>query len=143
MPIPTRPSCPACAQDNPPGARFCIGCGARLDAGCAGCGARLPEAARFCPGCGRPAEPAPASAATVADAEPASYTPPYLAEKILTSRTAIRGERKPVTVLFCDVVGSTSLAERLGADDMHVLLSRFFERSLAEVHRYEGTVNQF
>jgi class 3 adenylate cyclase len=48
-----------------------------------------------------------------------------------------------VTVLFCDLVGSTALAERLGPDLMHDLLSRFFELALAEVHRYEGTVNQF
>src|SRR5439155_17074094 len=66
-----------------------------------------------------------------------------LAEKILTSRSALQGERKPVTVLFCDVVNSTTLAERLGPDEMHALLSRFFDLALAEVHRYEGTVNQF
>jgi class 3 adenylate cyclase/tetratricopeptide (TPR) repeat protein len=48
-----------------------------------------------------------------------------------------------VTVLFCDLVGSTELAGRLGPEGMHVLLGRFFERALAEVHRYEGTVNQF
>src|SRR6185503_11255137 len=54
-----------------------------------------------------------------------------------------QGERKPVTVLFCDLVGSTAIAERLGPDAMHDLLNRFFETALAEVHRYEGTVNQF
>ena len=53
------------------------------------------------------------------------------------------GERKQVTVLFCDIVNSTSLAERLGPEAMHALLDGFFERSLAEVHRYEGTLNQF
>jgi class 3 adenylate cyclase/tetratricopeptide (TPR) repeat protein len=55
----------------------------------------------------------------------------------------IEGERKPVTVLFCDVVDSTGLAERLGPEAMHSLLNRFFEIALTEVHRYEGTVNQF
>jgi class 3 adenylate cyclase/tetratricopeptide (TPR) repeat protein len=74
---------------------------------------------------------------------PESYTPRHLAEKILASRTALEGERKSVTVLFCDVVRSTVLAERLGAEGMHTLLSRFFETALAEVHRYEGTINQF
>ena len=58
-------------------------------------------------------------------------------------RVALEGERKLVTVLFCDVVGSTGLAERLGPEAMHGLLSRFFELALAEVHRYEGTINQF
>jgi len=71
------------------------------------------------------------------------YTPKHLAQKILTSRSALEGERKQVTVLFCDVVGSTSLAERLGADAMHGFLNRFFDVALAEVHRYEGTINQF
>jgi class 3 adenylate cyclase/tetratricopeptide (TPR) repeat protein len=74
---------------------------------------------------------------------PATYTPRHLAERILTSRGALEGERKPVTVLFCDLVGSTALAERLGAEGMHVLVNAFFEVALAEVHRYEGTVNQF
>src|SRR6185295_10488538 len=72
-----------------------------------------------------------------------AYTPRHLAEKILASRSAIEGERKPVTVLFCDVVQSTALAEQLGAERMHTLLSRFFEVAVAEIHRYEGTINQF
>jgi class 3 adenylate cyclase/tetratricopeptide (TPR) repeat protein len=55
----------------------------------------------------------------------------------------LEGERKQVTVLFCDLVGSTSLAERLGPETMHLLLNRFFELALSEVHRYEGTINQF
>jgi hypothetical protein len=59
-----------------------------------------------------------------------SYTPPHLAEKILTSRSALEGERKQVTVLFCDLAHSTAIAERLGAENMHTLL-------------YEGTINQF
>ena len=143
MPARSGPSCSHCPQESPPGARFCIGCGAHLAPSCAGCGAELPDGARFCPGCGRAVESAGAPAAPVAGAEPEAYTPRHLAEKILTSRSAMQGERKPVTVLFCDLVGSTALAERLGADGMHVLLSRFFELALAEVHRYEGTVNQF
>lgn len=55
----------------------------------------------------------------------------------------LEGERKQVTVLFCDLVGSTALADRLGPEVMHLLLSRFFELALGEVHRYEGTINQF
>jgi class 3 adenylate cyclase/tetratricopeptide (TPR) repeat protein len=87
-----------------------------------------------------PAAPTPAAPEI---RTPATYTPRHLAERILTSRTALEGERKPVTVLFCDLVGSTVLAERLGAEGMHVLVNEFFETALAEVHRYEGTVNQF
>src|SRR5215510_4009877 len=74
---------------------------------------------------------------------PLTYTPPYLAEKILTSRSALEGERKQVTVLFVDVSGFTSLSERLDPEEVHGLMNRAFELMLAEVHRYEGTVNQF
>jgi class 3 adenylate cyclase len=74
---------------------------------------------------------------------PLAYTPRHLAEKILTSRAALIGERKQVTVLFCDLANSTALAERLGPEAMHTLLQHFFELALHEVHRYEDTVNQF
>jgi class 3 adenylate cyclase len=134
------PRCPRCQHENPVGARFCVGCGSRLGTQCAACGAELPDGARFCPGCGRAVE---TPAAADVRSAPEGYTPRHLAEKILTSRSAMEGERKPVTVLFCDLVSSTALAERLGPDRMHVLLSRFFETALGEVHRYEGTVNQF
>jgi len=66
-----------------------------------------------------------------------------LAEKILTSRAALEGERKLVTVLFVDVSGFTALSEGLDPEDVHALMDRAFELMLGEVHRYEGTVNQF
>src|SRR5881296_543505 len=91
-----------------------------------------------------PGTPALASApATDQAREPLSYTPKHLAEKILTSRSALEGERKQVTVLFCDLANSTPIAERIGPEAMHTLLNRFFEVALNEVHRYEGTINQF
>jgi class 3 adenylate cyclase/tetratricopeptide (TPR) repeat protein len=76
-------------------------------------------------------------------ANPRGYTPRHLADKILTSRSALEGERKTVTVLFCDLVDSTELSARIGPDGMHQLVERFFELVLREVHRYEGTINQF
>jgi predicted amidophosphoribosyltransferase len=100
--------CRRCHTDNPVHARFCIGCGARLTAGCTVCGAELPDGARFCPGCGHPIEPAESTSPLRG---PESYTPRHLADKILTSRSALQGERKTVTVLFCDLVSSTALAE--------------------------------
>ncbi|MGH7344419.1 MAG: ATP-binding protein, partial [Candidatus Rokuibacteriota bacterium] len=66
-----------------------------------------------------------------------------LAEKILTSKAALEGERKQVTVLFVDVSGFTSLSERLDPEEVHRLMRRAFDLMLGEVHRYEGTVNQF
>ena len=83
------------------------------------------------------------AAVAVELASPASYTPKHLADRILTSRAALEGERKQVTVLFVDVSGFTALSARLDPEDVHVLMTRAFELMLAEVHRYEGTVNQF
>jgi class 3 adenylate cyclase/tetratricopeptide (TPR) repeat protein len=89
------------------------------------------------------ATPEPALPATDQEREPLSYTPKHLAEKILTSRSALEGERKQVTVLFCDLANSTPIAERIGPEHMHTLLNRFFALALESVHRYEGTINQF
>lgn len=74
---------------------------------------------------------------------PSVYTPKHLADKILTTRASLEGERKQVTVMFCDIANSTGLAEQLGAETMHGVLNRFFDLALAEVHRFEGTINQF
>jgi hypothetical protein len=90
-----------------------------------------------------PASVPSSTPATTQEREPLSYTPKYLAEKILTSRAALEGERKQVTVLFCDLANSTALAVRLGPETMHSLLNQFFELALGEVHHYEGTINQF
>jgi class 3 adenylate cyclase/tetratricopeptide (TPR) repeat protein len=79
----------------------------------------------------------------VQHASPKAYTPAHLAHKILTTRSALEGERKQVTVLFVDVVGSTALASHLDPEEVHGVMGRALELMLAEVHRYEGTVNQF
>jgi class 3 adenylate cyclase len=91
--------------------------------------------------------PAPATSATVPSParhtlEPLAYTPAYLAEKILTSRSAVEGERKQVTVLFADLKGSMELLADRDAEEARQLLDPVLERMMAAVHRYEGTVNQ-
>ena len=73
---------------------------------------------------------------------PLAYTPPYLAEKILTSRSALEGERKQVTVLFADLKGSMELLADRDPEEARHLLDPVLERMMAAVHRYEGTVNQ-
>ena len=132
--------CPRCQQDNPPQAKFCLECAAPLALRCTSCGTPLPAEAKFCFECAKPVS-APASRPRLAS--PEAYTPKHLAEKILVSRSALEGERKQVTVLFVDVAGFTSVSERLDPEDVHQLITRAFELILAEVHRYEGTVNQF
>ena len=132
--------CSSCRQENPEGASFCGGCGARLELMCAGCQTPNPPGNRFCHHCGGALQP---GAAADQFASPRTYTPKHLAEKILTTGSALEGERKQVTVLFVDVSGFTSLSERLDPEEVHRLMSRAFDLMLAEVHRYEGTVNQF
>src|SRR5574341_168128 len=91
-------------------------------------------------------DPSPASTAAAVvppQQAPLAYTPKHLAEKILTTRSALEGERKQVTVLFADVVGFTTLAEQLDPEVVHDMINRCFESITAEVHRFEGTINQY
>ena len=107
---------------------------------CIRCAHDNPLAQKFCGECGAPLQGQAASSAALG---PSTYTPPHLAKSVLSNRFALEGERKLVTVMFCDIANSTPIAARVGPEAMHRLLNRFFELALAEVHRYEGTVNQF
>ena len=104
---------------------------------CPSCGHENPAGARFCNACGA------RLAAPAATPEPRSYTPRHLVEKILASKSALEGERKPVTVLFADVARSMELAERVDPEEWHRLLDRLFRVLADGVHRYEGTINQY
>src|SRR6266851_1041483 len=88
-----------------------------------------------------PPAPAPTPPPATAPA-PLTYTPPYLVEKILTTRSALEGERKQVTVLFADLKGSTELIRDLDPEAAQTLLDPALQRMMDAVHRYEGTVNQ-
>ena len=118
--------CQRCNGENPPQAKFCVECAAPLARTCAQCGTTLPPAAKFCPECAHPTGPA-----VPRFTSPDSYTPRHLADKILTSLSALEGERKQVTVLFADVSGFTSLSERLDPEDVHTLMNRAFEAESA------------
>ena len=132
--------CPQCQHDNLRAASFCAGCGARLALACGSCGEGLPEGARFCPRCGQATTTN--TAAAVRSPAPDSYTPTYLAEKILSSRAALEGERKQVTVLFADLKGSMELLADRDPEQARKLLDPVLERMMEAVHRYDGTVNQ-
>jgi len=132
--------CPACSSEIRAGARFCGECARPLGdlVRCGKCGAQNPSAQKFCDACAEPL-----ASRGPGDREPRSYTPAHLAEKILTSRSALEGERKHVTVLFADVRGSMDLAESVDPEEWHGILDRFFAILSEGIHRFEGTINQF
>ena len=132
--------CPQCRFENREGVRFCEECGAKVEQRCPACGSAVPPNRKFCGACGRPLE----AVSTVAPqfASPEAYTPRHLAEKILTSRSALEGERKQVTVLFSDLKGSMELLADRDPEEARKLLDPVLERMMEAVHLYEGTVNQ-
>jgi class 3 adenylate cyclase/tetratricopeptide (TPR) repeat protein len=132
--------CPRCHADNRDDARFCRECGNRFDATCPACGAPAGPASRFCDVCGAALAAPPEALARFAS--PEHYTPRHLAERILTERAAIEGERKQVTILFADVKGSLELLADRDPEEARQLLDPVLDRMIEAVHRYEGTVNQ-
>ena len=132
-------TCLRCRTADPQEAKFCLECGAPLKARCEARGAPPPAAARFCLECTHPVGGVPIGGPRFAS--PGSYTPPHLAEKILTSRGTLEGERKQVTVLFADTKGSMELIADRDPEEARKLLDPVLEHMMAAVHRYEGTVN--
>ena len=130
--------CPRCRQENPAGMKFCGECATPLASLCPSCGAANPPGNKFCGQCAAPLTK-PAGTLPVS---PESYTPKHLAEKILTSKSALEGERKQVTVLFADLKGSMELLADRDPEEARKLLDPVLERMMEAVHRYEGTVNQ-
>jgi class 3 adenylate cyclase len=130
--------CSRCQHENPQQAKFCLECGARLALTCAKCRAELPGSAKFCLECGEPVT----QQVRASFSSPASYTPKHLAAKILTSKAALEGERKQVTVLFADLKGSMELLADRDPEEARKLLDPILELMMDAVHRYEGTVNQ-
>ena len=127
--------CPRCSADNLAGMKFCGQCGAPLGVPCPSCGSGNPPEHRFCGHCGAPLDQPGLQEGVARE--------PFIPNPAAVPRTALPGEMKQVTVLFCDIVGSTPLTERLGAEAMRDLVSSFLAASLAEVDRYGGTAPQF
>jgi hypothetical protein len=130
--------CPSCGVDTPEGMNFCGRCGAKLAQSCLRCGFENPPGFAFCGRCGTPLTEQPLAQ----QAQPLVHTPPHLAEKILTAKAALEGERKQVTVLFADLKGSMELLADRDPEEARQLLDPVLEQMMDAVHRYEGTVNQ-
>jgi class 3 adenylate cyclase len=112
-----------------------------LGATCSACGNDLPAGSRFCNKCGTTVSGG-ASAGQARLASPEAYTPRHLAERIISTKAALEGERKQVTVLFADLKGSMELLADRDPEEARKLLDPVLERMMEAVHRYEGTVNQ-
>ena len=132
--------CTRCQHENPSQAKFCVECGTRFVLTCTKCGTELPAGAKFCLECGQSVGAQPDIATRFTS--PGAYTPKHLAEKILTSKSALEGERKQVTVLFADMKGSMELLADRDPEEARKILDPVLEHMMGAVHRYEGTVNQ-
>jgi len=122
-------------------------CGAKFETPCPSCGRIMPTRAKFCDKCGQnltlPSEPPPADLSFDEKiAKIQRYLPEGLTEKILSQRDRIEGERKQVTVMFCDMEGFTALTERLGPEEAYSVMDQVYEILIHKVHDYEGTVNE-
>ena len=122
--------CPWCQFENREEAKFCLNCGKQFEQRCLRCGRLLPLIARFCDECGY-------------DLSPRSYIPKFLANKILTYRKFLEGERKLATVLFADVANFASMFQKWDPEVIQRIMDRCFKLLIQEIHNYEGTISQF
>jgi class 3 adenylate cyclase/tetratricopeptide (TPR) repeat protein len=129
-------NCLECGNSNAPESLHCVSCGAVLGECCTTCGSPLSASHNFCGKCGSP-RPLPG------EKVPAPlHLPVHLAKRIVSSRNALEGERKQITVLFADIKGSTSLIEGLDPEQVEQRLRPALRAMINAVHRYEGTVSQ-
>jgi class 3 adenylate cyclase/tetratricopeptide (TPR) repeat protein len=139
--------CSNCEFDNREGVKFCEECGTKMELQCPNCGARIPPGRKFCGECGcKLTFPSDAPSEELSFDEKLDkiqrYLPKGLSEKILAQRDRIEGERKLVTVMFCDLEGFTPLTERLGPEESYGVMDQVYEILIHKVHDYEGTVNE-
>jgi len=141
--------CPKCEAENPEGMKFCGECGAKLEKICPKCNSSNPPQFKFCGECGHnltlPLSPKLPPRDLSFDEKLDKiqrYLPKGLTEKILTRRDKIEGERKQVTVMFCDMEGFTPLVESLGPEEAYSIMDQVYEILIHRVHDYEGTVNE-
>jgi len=139
--------CPKCQFENPQGINFCGECGDKLEKLCPSCNSSSPGNFNFCGECGHKLDvPVETSPRDLSFDEKLTkiqkYLPEGLTEKILSQRDRIEGERKLVTVMFCDLVGYTAMSEKLGPEKTYQLMDDIYGLLIHEVHKFEGTVNE-
>ena len=139
--------CSKCQFENREGIKFCEECGAKFEFECPACKASIPFGRKFCGECGHKIEATPEKLPKELSFDEKltkiqKYLPKGLTDKILAQRDRIEGERKQVTVMFCDMENFTALSEKLGAEEAYAMMDRVYEILIHKVHDYEGTVNQ-
>ena len=139
--------CPECQSENRETVKFCEDCGAKMEMDCPNCSAKIPLGKKFCGQCGN-------NLSALSEATPKElsfdekldkiqrYLPKGITEKVLSQKDKIEGERKQVTVMFCDMVGFTPLVDKLGPEDAYSIMDQVYEILIHKVHDYEGTVNE-
>ncbi|MBI3989122.1 MAG: zinc ribbon domain-containing protein [candidate division NC10 bacterium] len=135
--------CPRCQHENEADAVFCEECGAKLELLCPRCGQPVKPGAKFCKTCGFNLAERPSPAPERRFTSPQSYTPNHLAEKTLTSQSAPEAERRQLTVMFCDLVGSTALSERLDPEELREVVQSYQEVCAKVIQRSEGHIAQY
>jgi ABC-type oligopeptide transport system substrate-binding subunit/class 3 adenylate cyclase len=134
--------CADCGFENDDDAKFCERCGKALPRVCPNCNSPINPGASFCKNCGAALPQKYAGGEQERLALLRQSTPPKLKEKIRTSSAQIEGQRKPVTILFTDIVGSTSLAEKMDPEEWKEIVSTTHQRISQMVYKYEGTIAQ-
>ena len=139
--------CQKCQFENREGIKFCEECGAKMELKCPKCGAEVPLGRKFCGECGHdltlPSKPVPKELSFDEKlAKIQRYLPKDLTQKILAQRDKIEGERKQVTVMFCDMEGYTNLTDKLGSEETYSMMDQVYEILIHKVHDYGGTVNE-
>jgi len=139
--------CPKCQFENSERMKFCVECGHKLEIICQKCGFPNSPSHKFCGECGhnvsKPPEPIPKDLSFDEKLEKIQkYLPKGLTDKILSQRDKIEGERKNVTVMFCDMVGFTPLVEKIGPEEAYSIMDQVYEILIHKVRDYDGTVNE-
>ena len=139
--------CPKCQFENPDGVKFCVECGSKLEIICSKCGYENFPSYKFCGECGQgltsSTQPPPKDLSFAEKFDKIQrYLPKGLTDKILAQKKRIEGERKVVTIMFCDMKGFTPLTEKLGPEETFSFMDKVFEIFIHKVHEYEGIVNE-
>ena len=139
--------CPDCNTENPETRKFCRECGSKFLVKCPHCNSKNLPGDKFCGECGQklstPSESPPKELSFDEKLKKIQrYLPKGLTEKILSQRDRIEGERKQVTVMFCDMEEFTAISEKLGPEEAYAIMDQVYEILIHKVHDFEGTVNE-